>query len=119
MPATCGAVVRWLAGSCPECFRELVDLFGGERAGTLGELCDVGGVVDGDQSVARTAEVQPLAPHEREAERAEHGDIAGVVAIQDVGDAGDLPLERVELARTITTVDDEQQFPTVDDPDGR
>jgi hypothetical protein len=69
----------WREG-CPECFRELVDLFAGERA--------------------------------------EHGDIAGGVAIQDVGDAGDLPLERVELARAITTVD-EQQFPTVDDPDGR
>ena len=89
-----------------------------QRSGAFDELGDVSGIIDGDQPVPRAAVVKPLSPHEREAQRAEHGDIAGVVPIERGGDARDLPLERVELAGAVATVD-QQLLAPVEDPDGR
>jgi hypothetical protein len=78
----------------------------------------VGGIIDCDQALARAAGVKPLSSHEREAQRSEHADPAGVVPIEDVGNSGDLPLERFELAGAVATGDDKLRAP-VEDSDGR
>jgi hypothetical protein len=78
----------------------------------------VGGVVDRHQSAECPAVVQPLAAHEREAQRSEHRPVTSAVVHQHAGDALHLTLQRVELAGAVASVD-EQLLAAVDDAGGR
>ncbi len=113
MRRSLGSGSRW--ERCGERVRELLDLGREQAPRSVGELCDMRRIVDGDHPVARTVGVKPRAAHEREAQHAEHVDVTDAVALQGGSDAGDLSLERVELPGAVTAVD-EQHLVALDAP---